>query len=116
MKCEEALEKIDAYINNTLSYKELEEFLEHVRGCPECYDELETFYTINVGIKYLEDEKMGSYNIPLMLKENLREKKRYVRRRHLLIRTMVIFCLLLGVGVAVSLVFYLGNIQIPILF
>ena len=75
MKCEEALLKIDAYINDSLSCKETEEFLEHIRECPECYDELETYYTISVGTKYLENENMGSYNIPRMLKENLREKE-----------------------------------------
>ena len=30
MKCEEALTKIEAYINHTLNGRELEEFLEHV--------------------------------------------------------------------------------------
>ena len=58
MKCEEALLKIDAYINDSLSIKETEEFLAHIRECPECYDELETYYTINVGTKYLENENM----------------------------------------------------------
>ena len=42
MKCEEALTKIEAYINHTLNGRELEEFLEHVTSCQECYDELET--------------------------------------------------------------------------
>lgn len=30
MKCEEALTRISAYIDNTLSGRELEEFIEHV--------------------------------------------------------------------------------------
>ena len=46
MKCEEALTKIEAYINHTLNGRELEEFLEHVTSCQECYDELETYYII----------------------------------------------------------------------
>ena len=60
MKCEEALLKIDAYINDSLSIKETEEFLAHIRECPECYDELETYYTINVGTKYLENENTSN--------------------------------------------------------
>ena len=52
MKCERALHLIDKYIDNKLSPRELREFIEHVRSCPECYDELETFYVINVGMKY----------------------------------------------------------------
>ena len=54
MKCEETLSKIDGYINNNLSYREMEDFLEHIKNCPDCYDELETYYTITVGMKYLE--------------------------------------------------------------
>ena len=37
MKCEEALTKIEAYINHTLNGRELEEFLEHVTSCQEKY-------------------------------------------------------------------------------
>lgn len=116
MKCEEVLSRIDAYINDTLSYKEMEEFLEHIKGCPECYDELETYYTISVGTKYLEEEKLESYNIPKMLKEDLREKEKFVQRRRLLTGTMIVFCLLFGIGIAVSLLFYLGHIELPNLF
>ena len=100
MKCEEALLKIDAYINDSLSIKETEEFLAHIRECPECYDELETYYTINVGTKYLENENMGSYNIPRMLKENLREKEKYIRRKQLLTKTIFFFSLVAGIGIA----------------
>ena len=58
MKCEEALTKIEAYIDHTLSGRELEEFLEHVKSCRECYDELETYYIISVGMRYLEEENL----------------------------------------------------------
>lgn len=116
MKCEEALTKIDAYINDNLSHKELEEFLEHIKSCPECYDELETYYTISVGMKYLEEEKLESYNIPKMLKEDLREKEHFLRRRRILTGTMIVFCLIFTIGVAVSLLLYLGHIELPGLF
>lgn len=116
MKCEEALLKIDAYINNSLSCKETEEFLEHIRACPECYDELETYYTISVGTRYLENENMGSYNIPKMLKENLREKEKYIRRKQLLTKTLILFGIFVGFGIVLSFMFYLGHIELPNLF
>ena len=116
MKCEEALLKIDAYINDSLSIKETEEFLAHIRECPECYDELETYYTINVGTKYLENENMGSYNIPRMLKENLREKEKYIRRKQLLTKTVLFFSLVAGIGIALSFMYYFGRIELPNLF
>ena len=76
MKCEEALTKIEAYIDHTLSGRELEEFLEHVKSCRECYDELETYYIISVGMRYLEEENLESYNIPKMLQEDLHTRER----------------------------------------
>ena len=83
MKCEEALTKIEAYINHTLNGRELEEFLEHVTSCQECYDELETYYIISVGMRYLEEENLESYNIPKMLQEDLHTRERRVRRRNI---------------------------------
>lgn len=74
MKCEEALQKIDDYINNNLSYKDLEDFLTHIQTCPDCYDELEIYYTISAGMKYLEEEQLESYNIPQMLKTDLKKR------------------------------------------
>ena len=94
MKCEEALTKIEAYINHTLNGRELEEFLEHVTSCQECYDELETYYIISVGMRYLEEENLESYNIPKMLQEDLHTRERRVRRRNILRKTAV----LLGVA------------------
>ena len=90
MKCEEALTKIEAYINHTLNGRELEEFLEHVTSCQECYDELETYYIISVGMRYLEEENLESYNIPKMLQEDLHTRERRVRRRNILRKTAVL--------------------------
>ena len=89
MKCEEALTKIEAYIDHTLSGRELEEFLEHVKSCRECYDELETYYIISVGMRYLEEENLESYNIPKMLQEDLHTRERQVRRRNIFRKTDV---------------------------
>ena len=94
----------------------IDEFLEHIRECPDCYDELETYYTINVGTKYLENENMGSYNIPRMLKENLREKEKYIRRKQLLTKTVLFFSLVAGIGIALSFMLYFGHIELPNLF
>ena len=55
MKCEEALTKIEAYIDHTLSGRELEEFLEHVKSCRECYDELETYYRTTVDFAQVDE-------------------------------------------------------------
>lgn len=116
MKCEEALTKIEAYINHTLNGRELEEFLEHVTSCQECYDELETYYIISVGMRYLEEENLESYNIPKMLQEDLHTRERQVRRRNILRKTAVLFGVLFFIVILVLGLSYLGHLELPRLF
>ena len=76
MKCEDAVLKIGDYIKGDMSCGEMEEFIAHVKTCPECYDELETYYTISVGMKFLDDIRQEPYNIPEMLKQDLRKQEK----------------------------------------
>ena len=116
MKCEEALTKIEAYIIHTLNGRELEEFLEHVTSCQECYDELETYYIISVGMRYLEEENLESYNIPKMLQEDLHTRERRVRRRNILRKTAVLLGVLFFIVILVLGLSYLGHLELPRLF
>lgn len=116
MKCEEALTKIETYINHTLNGRELEEFLEHVTSCQECYDELETYYIISVGMRYLEEENLESYNIPKMLQEDLHTRERRVRRRNILRKTAVLLGVLFFIVILVLGLSYLGHLELPRLF
>ena len=115
-KCEEALTKIEAYIDHTLSGRELEEFLEHVKSCRECYDELETYYIISVGMRYLEEENLESYNIPKMLQEDLHTRERQVRRRNIFRKTAVFLGVLFFIVLLVLMLSYLGHLELPRLF
>lgn len=116
MKCEDSLTKIEAYIHDKMSYRELEDFLEHIKKCPDCYDELETYYTITVGMKYLEEERLEAYNIPHMLKEDLRKKERYVRWVHAITGTLFAIGLVLVILFVILILLYLGRIELPMLF
>ncbi|MBS6194399.1 MAG: zf-HC2 domain-containing protein [Clostridiales bacterium] len=116
MKCEDALPKIDSYINNTMTCRELEEFLHHIKNCPDCYDELETYYIISAGTKYLEGETQEFYNIPQMLKEDLQIKERQVQRRHVLNSILGFIGCILGILAILFILFELGHIDLETLF
>lgn len=116
MKCEKALLMIDKYIDNKLSHRELQEFIDHVKSCPECYDELETFYVINVGMKYFDEEKLDSYNFPNMLKQDLEQKIARLQRRKLRIQLGIVFGGFVFVWVVLFLLHILGILQIPSLW
>lgn len=62
MTCREAERLVMPYINGSITDEELEEFLKHIEGCGECREELEIYFTVDVGIRQL-DEGTGTYNI-----------------------------------------------------
>lgn len=70
LTCKEAEKLVMPFINWQLGEEEMEEFLNHIRTCPACKEELETYYTVFVGLKQL-DLGTGGYNIPAELQESL---------------------------------------------
>lgn len=62
MICKEAEALVMPYIRQELPDDKLEEFLEHMEHCENCREELEIYYTVDVGIKQL-DTDTGIYNI-----------------------------------------------------
>ena len=49
MTCEEAERLVMPYINGSITDQELEGFLKHIDHCPECREELEIYFTVDVG-------------------------------------------------------------------
>lgn len=62
MICREAERLVMPYINGSITDEELKAFVEHIDHCPDCREELEIYFTVDVGIRQL-DEGTGSYNI-----------------------------------------------------
>lgn len=62
MTCKEAESLIMPYIRDELTDEELAEFLDHIGDCPECREELEIYFTVDVGIRQLKSDT-GNYNI-----------------------------------------------------
>ena len=81
MTCKEAESLVMPYIKNELTDEELFEFLEHIEHGPECREELEIYFTVDVGIRQLDSET-GNYNIKGALEtaiEQSRERLEAVR-------------------------------------
>ncbi len=55
MKCKDFEKKIPEFINSTMEYSELKEFVEHVDLCPECREELDIQLLVSEGIARLND-------------------------------------------------------------
>ena len=55
---------IEAFIRDELNENELRQVLEHLEVCPSCYDEVEVYYMITVGLMK-EDHESGAHTADL---------------------------------------------------
>lgn len=87
MTCKEAESFVMPYIRNELSDEVLEEFLEHIETCGNCKEELEIYYTVEVGIRQL-DTDTGNYNIKGTMESDIvaSKQKLYTLRAFNIIR------------------------------
>ena len=82
MTCKEAEQMVMPYINDELTDKELEAFLDHVYSCKSCYEELEIFFTVYVALQKLGTEGSTTYNMRDLLWEDLKAaEKRIIHRK-----------------------------------
>ena len=113
MDCREAEKRIQPYVKGHLPEKELEAFLTHIRHCPACYEELETYFIVNRAMSYFDDEEQNSYNLTGLLERDLREKEELVQRHR---KRDLFFKLLMGVLIiffAVLALHYFEIIELP---
>lgn len=116
MDCKYAQSLISKYIGDRLSPRELEEFIRHVEECPECYEELETYFMLSVALKHLDESQNLSYDLRSMLAEDLKEKKHRLSRRKRRTWGWIVFC---GAGVLALVLTALdmaGIFSLPFLF
>ena len=55
MNCQNAQSMVLNFINNKLDKEEKRSFIEHVRDCKDCWEELEIYYVMLVGLKQLDE-------------------------------------------------------------
>lgn len=79
MNCTEAERMVRRYIYKDLSYRETQEFLEHIRECSKCREELETsFYVHQAIIRLNADEDDESMDLKAVLDEDLEKTSQQI--------------------------------------
>ncbi len=104
MTCDRAQKLITPFINDELDNEELEDFINHVNTCSECYEELEVYYTLLTAMKQLDDEERISDDFKLQLSTKLERAEEKIihkrfsryRKRSILILLVIAMGLLLG--------------------
>lgn len=82
MDCKEARSLVMAFIKDEIPEDKLEPFLKHISGCKDCYEELEIYYTVHVGIQGLDQDQFTTYDLSGALRTDLEEAREQVRSRH----------------------------------
>ncbi len=83
LKCDQAEKMVLPYINDELTDRELEEFLRHISSCSACREELETVFTIYMGLQEL-DGRADDVDISQALTDSLDRSWVRVRVRRLI--------------------------------
>lgn len=71
MTCKEARKLIIPFIHDELSMEDTRDFLEHIKNCKGCMDELEIYYIVE-GLDRADAENID-YNLTASLKGSIRE-------------------------------------------
>lgn len=103
MDCRTAEGMVNAYISHELSVKELEEFLDHVQGCPSCYEELETYFIVHEVTQQLKDDSSEAVlDFKNLLEQDISSSRHYIRKKKFTWFAMgACVCLLIAVLAAI---------------
>ena len=95
MQCKDVQNKFIPFINDELNQKELKEFLGHIHQCKNCYEEYDIYYTMIMGMRYLEEESEKNW---IDSEERLCIAQEYLRRHHIIYLGKLAFLAVLCIG------------------
>ncbi len=101
MTCLEAQTKIMAFIDNKLTDQELTDFVRHIRGCKNCSEELEIYYTLLVGMKQLDNNENLSVDFKGDLNRKIEDSMHRINNTKKLKKSSVFLAVLLFVGIGI---------------
>lgn len=77
--CKEAEKMVIPYIRDELDHAQLRAFTAHIRKCPDCREELETYYIVYKGLMQLDEKEELPMNIIEALNEDLHLSEQYLK-------------------------------------
>lgn len=80
--CRQTVAMIPAFLSDTLNERDLQHFLQHVRTCRHCYEELETNFMVDRTLLYLDKDMPAdtSFDLTPLLENELQERTKRLRR------------------------------------
>ena len=99
LNCLQCQSKITQYIEDKLSENEIQEFIRHVNECSNCYEELDIYYTLLIGMKYLDNDENIPADFRSQLKEQLEQDESMIHRRKKIKTSFLLIGLCTVVGI-----------------
>lgn len=103
MMCIDVQRLIMPFINGKLNKEELEQFIDHIKACPDCMEEVEVYYALVMGMRQLDEDKELSTNFNSDLMELIKETEdRIFHYKVLHIRKRIILLIIITIVGIVS--------------
>lgn len=97
MKCKEVQSKYIPFIDDKLSIRELEEFLEHLKTCKNCREEYDIYYTMIMGMRYLESDNSRA-EFKINSEQKLQSAEDYLVNYRILFAEKMLFFIVICIG------------------
>ena len=104
LTCKEATKMVIPYIKGQLGDAELRRFVEHIKECHDCREELETYYIVYKGLMQLDEKEELPMNIIEALNEDLDISNLHLRNMSLFYILSEILTGLVNVSCALLLI------------
>ncbi len=99
VRCKDVQAKFMPFIDGKLDAKELEKFTRHVRGCRECREEYDIYYSMIMGMRYLESDGLGEFKIDA--EQQLKEAEDYLLKYKILQAEKMVLLVIFLAGVII---------------
>lgn len=106
MECKEVQKNIHSFINDELDSKDCLAFIEHIRNCPNCKEELSIEFLVVTGLQRLDDAE--AFDLQKELTEKIKTNEENALQRKKMSRIgflLIIFAAVLA-GYYLSMLFY----------
>ena len=102
MECKEIQKLFIPFIDDKLSVSDLAAFLDHMDTCKECREEYDIYYTVIMGMRYL-DERQNISEFKLDSEQKLHSAADYLLKYRILLIEKYILLAVLCIGVILLL-------------
>lgn len=102
MECKEIQKLFIPFVDDKLSVSDLAAFLDHMDTCKECREEYDIYYTVIMGMRYL-DERQNISEFKLDSEQKLHSAADYLLKYRILLLEKYILLAVLCIGVILLL-------------